>query len=121
MLLKTPGILFDFLGSVIPWSVVTVNAIDGVFYFGVRTYTALTTRGFNDGMAILTGVTLDDLGKLQPDKRLLAITMLHQQGYLAFALAGMAAKVVSTMALMPLYWTQGTGLTSIMMQKEQLF
>lgn len=72
-------------------------------------------------MAILTGVTVDELGKLSPEKRLLAITMLHQQGHLAFALAGMAAKVASTMALMPLYWTQGTGVTSTIMQKEQLF
>jgi len=53
-------------------------------------------------------------------KRLIAITMLQQQWHLTLALAGMAAKVMTTMALMPLYWTQWTGLSSVKIQLEQV-
>ncbi len=54
----------------------------------------------------MTGVTLEELKEQPKEKRLLAITILHQQGHLAFALAGMASRIVTTAAMMPMYWTQ---------------
>ncbi len=119
MFLKTPGILWDFVGEIIPWSALTVKAIDGAFYFGVRTYTALTTQWFEGAIAVMSGMTLEEVEKLPKEKRLLAVTMLQQQGHLTFALAGMAAKVATTAVLMPLYWTQGATVPSAMLQYQQ--
>jgi hypothetical protein len=74
---KSPGILWDLLGDVIPWTAITVYAVGTGFRFGVRTLTALTTKGFDDGLSAM--LDLDDVSKLPPEKRIIAITLLQQQ------------------------------------------
>lgn len=72
--------MWDLMGDIIPWSALTVKTIDGVFYFGLRAYTAFTTAGFNDALHVLSGVSAAELSEdMSGDKRLLAITILHQQ------------------------------------------
>jgi hypothetical protein len=119
-LMKTPGIMWDFIGDIIPWSAISVKAIDGAFYFSARTINSLTTQWFEWALSLASGMKMEELKELDGDKRLLAITMLNQQWHLAFALAGMASRVMTTMAMMPLYWTQGTGISSVKMQLSQV-
>lgn len=69
---------------------------------------------------MMSGMTIEEVEKLPKEKRLLAVTMLQQQGHLAFALAGMAAKVMTSAIFMPAYWSQGTALSTGLLQYHQL-
>jgi len=71
MLAKAPGMLWDLMGDIIPWSALTIHAIDGAFYFGLRTYTALTTSGFDSALSVISGVELDKMWEIPPEKDLL--------------------------------------------------
>jgi hypothetical protein len=52
--------LWDLIGDVIPWTSLVTHTVDGVFYFGLRGYTALTTRGFDHAVSVLSGVDLEE-------------------------------------------------------------